>query len=368
MSKQCSANDAAMNSPAPSNDEAFRPKNLSLDVHSFDTNVTSPLSHYSSRSLSTPGQNSRNSYGELTIESVSAEVLVYPEQVVTKLNEETEVYVGIPEDEIDREFVEDKVQCAILLMVERENSATREMSTAGGQAGIVLCRDGLARFVTAKHNLMSKQLEDETTQTLESYSTSFRQQGGRSFRTNFGDLNCSPPEVGVVLRGEHLWEKGVDVSWGQAIAHQVLGETFFDIISRNVGKFEMVAAEFQYEARQKVGFAIFNPFKVSGSNCQRAGDHQDVPEEKLEELFGPAGSVTIYTGEISYVGDHHIEYSINSLKGCSGAIVFLLNCGQPESLNRSHYGKAIAVHAGFKADLGTNLGFKFTDPLEHNNE
>jgi hypothetical protein len=285
------------------------------------------------------------------------------------LSEETEVYVGIPESAIDRDFVDEKVKCAIFLMVERENSTTCEVSTAGGQAGIVLCRDGVARFVTAKHNLMSKQLEDDdTTQTLESYSTSFRQQGGRPFRTHFGDLNCSPPEVGVVLRDGQLWKKGVDVSWGQAITPQVLGETVFDNISRDVGKFEMVAADFQYEEHQKVGFAIFNPFKVTGSNCQRAGDHQDVPEDELEQLFGPAGSVTIYTGEITYVGDDHIEYSINSFKGCSGAIVFLLNYGQPESLNRSYYGKAIAVHAGFKADLGTNLGFKFTDPLEHNNE
>jgi hypothetical protein len=292
MSKQSSTNDAAINSPVPSNGEALtnaladhreastqRPKTLSLNIQSFDTNV--------------------NSYGELTTESASAEALVYPHQEVARLNEETEVYHGIPEADIDPTFVESIVRCAIHLMVHRKHINTRKVSIAGGQMGIVVCRDKVARFVTAKHNLMSKKLDDET--TLVSKSTYFRQQGGENYETEFGDPNCSPPEVGVELRDDIAWKKGVDVSWGAAITVQSLGEEFFNEVSHSIGKFEMVDADFEYEADQKVGFAIFSPFEVTTDKCVGAGDYGGavVSEEQLGKLFGPAGSVTIYTGAIS---------------------------------------------------------------------
>jgi hypothetical protein len=85
----------------------------------------------------------------------------------------------------------------------------------------------------------------------------------------------------------------------------------------------------------------------------------DVEDKKLQQLYGPALSVTIYTGKISYVGEHHIEYDINTYRRCSGAIVFLLEHNeQHPSVKGFDCGKAIAVHAGFKEALGTNIGFK----------
>jgi hypothetical protein len=81
----------------------------------------------------------------------------------------------------------------------------------------------------------------------------------------------------------------------------------------------------------------------------------------LTNLFGPAGAITIYTGKITFIGEHHIEYTVNSLKGCSGAIVFLLN------YKASQHGKAIAVHAGFTTALGTYKGFKLNDPQHTSN-
>lgn len=104
---------------------------------------------------------------------------------------------------------------------------------------------------------------------------------------------------------------------------------------------------------------------LSSVNAVKGSDYDNdtVTAADLEKLFGPAGAITIYTGKITFVGDHHIEYSVNSFKGCSGAIVFLLNYDQPEeSVKKSDYGKAIAVHAGFATSLGTNLGFKLNDP------
>jgi hypothetical protein len=70
-------------------------------------------------------------------------------------------------------------------------------------------------------------------------------------------------------------------------------------------------------------------------------------------------SVTIYTGKISYVGEHHIEYDINTYRGCSGAIVFLLEHNeQPPTVEERDSGKAIDGHAGFKYILSTNIGIQ----------
>jgi hypothetical protein len=236
------------------------------------------------------------------------------------------------------------------------------MLTYGGQAGIVIARDGSSRLVTAKHNLIEKELE---CRTISCKGTYFRLQGS-SNRTmiGFGDMNCSQPVRGLPLRNDAIWKSGIDISWGQKITVEDLGQNRYDHMSKNIGKFEMVDADFEYIAGQMVSFAIYSPWIVATwENAVRGSDFEtdNVTEAELAKLFGSAGSITIYTGKISFVGEHHIEYSVNSFKGCSGAIVFLLNYDLPESVEVSDHGKAIAVHAGFSTVLGTNLGFKLND-------
>ena len=79
----------------------------------------------------------------------------------------------------------------------------------------------------------------------------------------------------------------------------------------------------------------------------------------LEGIYGRPDAVNIYTGQITLVGEKHIEYDINTFTGCSGAIVFLLDQGQPDSVDPTDYGKAIAVHSGAHPSLlDRNFGFK----------
>lgn len=75
---------------------------------------------------------------------------------------------------------------------------------------------------------------------------------------------------------------------------------------------------------------------------------EDFGELEIKKYYGEPGRVrvNIYTGDIKYVGPKHIEYSINSFTGCSGAIVFLLDKDQPASVDASDFGKAVAVHSG----------------------
>jgi hypothetical protein len=72
--------------------------------------------------------------------------------------------------------------------------------------------------------------------------------------------------------------------------------------------------------------------------------------------------VNIYTGKITNVGKDHIDYNCNTFTGCSGAIVFLLDLAQPNSVQRCDWGKAVAVHAVYLIRLfyciARNFGFK----------
>lgn len=55
---------------------------------------------------------------------------------------------------------------------------------------------------------------------------------------------------------------------------------------------------------------------------------------------------------------------MNSFTSCSGAIVFLLDEGQPEGVMAKDHGKAIAIHAGGHPTLSNrNVAFKLTEDM-----
>lgn len=59
-------------------------------------------------------------------------------------------------------------------------------------------------------------------------------------------MHCSQPVEGLPRRDEATWKSGIDISCGQTIAVEDLGQTRYDYISRNIGQFEMVDADFEY--------------------------------------------------------------------------------------------------------------------------
>lgn len=70
-------------------------------------------------------------------------------------------------------------------------------------------------------------------------------------------------------------------------------------------------------------------------------------------------------GEITVVHDNQygsFEHSINTYRGCSGAIIFLLDKNQQSEEILLHRGKAVGVHAGGKpvwvGGLRANVGFR----------
>jgi len=188
--------------------------------------------------------------------------------------------------------------------------------------------------------------------------------------------NYQVEEAGKLpLRDKAVWKHGIDFAWGTELTVEAIGEDFLagieDIFlpSPGEGHFEMVDEDFALLEDMIVGIVVYNRYEVTtSSNAFLKSDYtadNEVDDDKLHAVYGPAGSMAIYCGKISYVGVHHIEYGLNSSNGCSGATVFLLDVpNQHPSVRKVDYGKAVASHAGFHPELGTNIAFILTNPLD----
>lgn len=53
------------------------------------------------------------------------------------------------------------------------------------------------------------------------------------------------------------------------------------------------------------------------------------------------------------------EYDANSYKGCSGAVVIIMDPDHDD------YRKAVAVHTGYKDELDSNIGFQLAGALNY---
>lgn len=123
-----------------------------------------------------------------------------------------------------------------------------------------------------------------------------------------------------------------------------------DIEQENIRKFEAVSTTFQIKEGMRVGImacSCFNNLAKSLQNGLRSGNY----EAQLGDTF-------ITVGEITHVGNDHIEYSANTVPGFSGAPVFLLMPGDEQDM------KLIAIHAGYSEALETNFGFLVAEKVE----
>ena len=149
---------------------------------------------------------------------------------------------------------------------------------------------------------------------------------------------------------------GFDMSVGTLIADSD------NPVTHERASFRKVGPRFVIKKGLKVGIAVMFPKDAEPTQYTIAGafeDRVDITDVEIKRIYGTHSQINIYTGEILYVGEDHIEYNINSFTGCSGAIVFLLD-KQPDELDIdiADYGKAVAVHSGSHPTLmGRNYGF-----------
>ena len=148
--------------------------------------------------------------------------------------------------------------------------------------------------------------------------------------------------------GEWKWEYGHDVSFAGALAnprsHFTQKDCTFEKVERSVP-----LPEYQFQIGQKVGMAVLRDF---GITCEDAGmPRNSLSDADVIRIYGHVDRVNIYTGKITRVSPDGtwFKHNMNSFRGCSGAIVFLLDKNQTDNgVVNQDFGKAVAVHVGGK--------------------
>jgi hypothetical protein len=118
------------------------------------------------------------------------------------------------------------------------------------------------------------------------------------------------------------------------------------------GSYKVVDRDFYYTAGMYV--AIVACLQNGMMLKQMKDDVKDdvvVQEEDFPRYFGGEAEIIVNAGKITFVGETHTEYNINTSGGFSGASVVYLE-------KVPNFLKAIDAGYNLKKHLGTNLGFK----------
>jgi hypothetical protein len=153
-------------------------------------------------------------------------------------------------------------------------------------------------------------------------------------------------------------------TWGFDVSVGVLIDSVQADFTQSFCSFSLVRNNFTLEVGQKVGIAVLFTESTKPNKFTIAGFQHVLPmsETLIREIYGKPYEVNIYTRHITYVGASHIEYTFNAFTGCSGAVVFLLDKNQPESVQECDWGHAVAIHSGAHPFLqNRNYGFVIRD-------
>jgi len=249
-----------------------------------------------------------------------------------------------------------------------------------GQAGIIRNPNtGELRFATCKHNLATAENDDgELEYCLEPHECVLAD--GASAHMNLPHTGWArTPRHAVELRDGVRWSYGFDIALGPIVNEQTAQENwpnrsiradFLNRLLKKTRSFDVVDENFSYHAGLKIGIIVNNP-GVGEEAFSEVGGLEGIEveetyatvtkglkETKIAAVCGDKDVVMIYTGHITLVGNEHIEYKINTYKGCSGAMVIVMERDHPD------FGKVLAVHAGYKPALRTNLGFKLAGAFD----
>lgn len=301
-------------------------------------------------------------------ESAVAEVLMYKDRTLEHYCSDENLHIWAPHEAFKKDYnAEEKIDAVVKLA--RRSAyliVTRYwrgicISAAGSfcQAALVEDHDGVKWIVTAKHGFRNKEVGGKDCHVGATVFGLPKIEDVAPIPSPTADQLGGPSPVN--LRQSVTWPHGIDI----LSLPSPEGEGYEAVFSNLIDSFTMVRQDFRVQAEQKIGIVVYNRYAVN-TTCkavQRSDykNDENMTDEKLSRIFGAPNTVAIHVGEISYVGQHYIEYGLNSTNGYSGAIVFLLDVeGQPVSVRDEDRGKAIAVHAGFTPGLGTNIAFPFS--------
>eukprot|EP00978_Attheya_sp_CCMP212_P022339 scaffold66596_cov72-Attheya_sp.AAC.2 len=141
------------------------------------------------------------------------------------------------------------------------------------------------------------------------------------------------------------WDAG-DISFGDTISDPSIAMTKASRL------FEKLPDTFNLCKGHKIGVLVYRTFDIT---------HEDAKAPRgviLEQVYGGKFRVCIYTGQVTEVSANGQTFchDINTFKGCSGAIIFLLDKNQSSDVAAEFHGRAVGINVG-GLDEDNNLGF-----------
>ena len=137
-----------------------------------------------------------------------------------------------------------------------------------------------------------------------------------------------------------------DISFGDTIKDPS------NILTKESRLFEKVPNTFRLRGGHKIGVLVFRTFDITHKDA-KAPLNTD-----LVRVYGEKYKVCIYTGQVTSISANGRTFchDINTFKGCSGAIVFLLDQNQSDDVTEECHGRAVGINVG-GLDVDNNLGF-----------
>lgn len=247
---------------------------------------------------------------------------------------------------------------AMCLAIQCWNTNTKRFVVYEGQSTILRSPIGKHLwFCTVKQNLISGENEREEFEQCWSHSVFLAKNENRRQRAakiTFSGMGLTANEDSqIYLRDGETWIAGLDIAFGPlAKIQRSLHSKGLPQLINHAAPLDTVGRDFVYKVGMKVAILVYSN---DGPSRQKVLGLKD--PTKVPFYYGRAKDTLILTGAITYVGEMHVEYDVNSFAGCSGAAVILLEKEHPGFM------KAIAVHAGFRDypnGSGANVGFKVT--------
>mmetsp|Transcript_14219 Transcript_14219/g.39425 ORF Transcript_14219/g.39425 Transcript_14219/m.39425 type:complete len:291 (+) Transcript_14219:111-983(+) len=219
--------------------------------------------------------------------------------------------------------------------------------TYEGQMGMVDFGDGVAQPVTCLHNVVAR-LGSEPKYITCTFD-------GRSFNETFEvhiqhmgiPVNRVQPLMVTIDDQTIFWQYGVDITKGEFPEDEPTPQ------SRHFHVFQAESVDFEYPEGTKVAMAVFAKHAATEDSSRMPPDVAATVTPT--QVYGAADEINIYTGKITRRHERHFEHDMNSYRGCSGAIIFLLE--------GPHAGYAIGVHIGSPLQLPhtVNLAVKIRE-------
>lgn len=182
---------------------------------------------------------------------------------------------------------------------------------------------------------------------------------------NFEKARYTPrPEESVVLRQRDSDDEAITWMYHDVTTAPKIDNIASALTLKSLSFQKVTRDDFEFRVGQKIGMVVYRDFEVTPEDAGMPKNSITVDELRL--IFGREGCVNIYTGQITNVtpDKESFEHNINTFRGCSGAVIFLLDEDQEGvGIIDNDHGKAIAVHVGgdrLSSGIVVNFAFKIS--------